>query len=230
MSGNPVVSAIESSHDLCTPGAPLVSDGNNGVVASVCAADPYCCSAAWDDRCIGEIRTQANSQACGTVSCTHPACTTGAPLDHDCSPVVKSVCGVDPFCCNTAWDTTCVEEVQTVANSQECGCHHPVCTTGAPLDHGCSPVVKSICGADPFCCNTAWDTTCVEEVQTVAHVPPCPCSHSVCSPGAALVTGCSPVVKSVCAADPYCCNNAWDSICVQEVQTVATSPECQFPP
>jgi hypothetical protein len=79
---------------------------------------------------------------------------------------------------------------------------------------------------DAFCCNTAWDSTCVQEVQTVANSPACACSHGVCTTGAALTDGCSPVATSVCAADPYCCATAWDGICVQEVRTVANSQEC----
>jgi hypothetical protein len=36
-------------------------------------------------------------------------------------------------------------------------------------------------------------------------------------------------VSKVCAADPSCCNTAWNSKCIQEVWTVAQSPECGPP-
>jgi len=224
-----VASAIEAVHDVCTPGAPMVNDKTNGVVTSVCTADPYCCSAAWDSRCVNEVQTVAGSQACGTIHCSHSVCTTDAALVSGCNPVVKSICAVDSFCCNTAWDSTCVQEVQTVANSQQCACSHPVCTTGTELNNGCSPVATSVCAVDPYCCNAAWDSTCVQEVQTVANSQQCGCSHPACTTGAALVGGCSPVVTSICAADAYCCSTAWDGICVQEVQTVANSKECLSP-
>jgi len=36
-------------------------------------------------------------------------------------------------------------------------------------------------------------------------------------PGAALVNGCDACVTAVCAQDPFCCNNTWDVICVNQV-------------
>jgi hypothetical protein len=49
--------------------------------------------------------------------------------------------------------------------------------------------------------------------------PTCPngCPHSPCRTGAPLTAGCFSEVGSICAADPYCCNNEWDAICVSEV-------------
>lgn len=52
------------------------------------------------------------------------------------------------------------------------------------------------------------------------------CTHSKCSTGAALGSGCEPATESICAVDPYCCNNFWDGICVSEVRTVAHSLVC----
>jgi hypothetical protein len=57
-------SAIQSVHDRCTPGASLAYDGPAGVVAKVCASDPYCCSAAWDSTCVSEVQTVAHSPEC----------------------------------------------------------------------------------------------------------------------------------------------------------------------
>jgi hypothetical protein len=49
--------------------------------------------------------------------------------------------------------------------------------------------------------------------------PACPngCPHSPCRTGAPLWAGCFSEVASLCASDPYCCNNWWDYICVAEV-------------
>jgi hypothetical protein len=49
--------------------------------------------------------------------------------------------------------------------------------------------------------------------------PACPnsCPHSPCRQGPPLWAGCFSEVASICAADPYCCNNWWDAICVSEV-------------
>jgi hypothetical protein len=46
------------------------------------------------------------------------------------------------------------------------------------------------------------------------------CSHSPCVTGAALVSGCEPAVTAVCAADSFCCNSSWDSICVGETTSI----------
>jgi hypothetical protein len=46
------------------------------------------------------------------------------------------------------------------------------------------------------------------------------CSHSDCSTGAKLVSGCDPCVTKICAADSFCCNTQWDSICVGEVSSI----------
>ena len=43
------------------------------------------------------------------------------------------------------------------------------------------------------------------------------CSHSVCSEGPPLSTGCFADVANICSFDPYCCNNWWDGWCVAEV-------------
>ena len=43
------------------------------------------------------------------------------------------------------------------------------------------------------------------------------CAHSICEPGAALDPHCDPCAQSVCEADPFCCDSAWDGVCVGEV-------------
>ena len=46
------------------------------------------------------------------------------------------------------------------------------------------------------------------------------CAHPICSTGAELDDACDPCASEVCAADSYCCTNAWDSVCVGEVASV----------
>lgn len=40
------------------------------------------------------------------------------------------------------------------------------------------------------------------------------CAHDECSPGDLLAPGCSSCVTSICNADPYCCETAWDALCI----------------
>ncbi|NUP11071.1 MAG: hypothetical protein HOW73_33925 [Polyangiaceae bacterium] len=44
-----------------------------------------------------------------------------------------------------------------------------------------------------------------------------PCTHLVSETGGPLVSGCESAATSVCDLDPYCCDEAWDDICVSEV-------------
>jgi hypothetical protein len=57
-----------------------------------------------------------------------------------------------------------------------------------------------------------------QKFPTVSY-PSCPngCPHGPCRTGAPLAPGCFSEVASLCASDPYCCNNWWDYICVAEV-------------
>jgi hypothetical protein len=127
------------------------------------------------------------------TTCDHPVCTPGAQLTADCDPCAAQVCASDPYCCDTAWDTTCVSEADTTcgagcsgsgsssssssgsagASSSSSGsggstsCAHAICTSGSMLDPSCDPCAASICASDAYCCGTAWDTQCVGEVGSI---------------------------------------------------------------
>jgi hypothetical protein len=47
-----------------------------------------------------------------------------------------------------------------------------------------------------------------------------PNSHGLCSTGARLSPSMDGCVESICAQDPFCCNNAWDGLCVAEVGSI----------
>jgi serralysin len=72
-----------------------------------------------------------------------------------------------------------------------------------------------------------WQYTCADALNLssdgspVAYVEVDSCAHDKCTAGGALATGCdNQCVTDICAVDPYCCNNAWDSMCVGEVASV----------
>lgn len=81
------------------------------------------------------------------------------------------------------------------------------------------PCVQQICSVDPYCCNSAWDTICSNEVNTVCGKTCSNCDANICQPQSGPIgTGCDGLcAASICAADPFCCNSTWDSICVGEV-------------
>jgi hypothetical protein len=46
------------------------------------------------------------------------------------------------------------------------------------------------------------------------------CGHGTCEQGPPLDAECGTCEASICAVDPYCCENWWDSICVDEAETI----------
>jgi len=53
-------------------------------------------------------------------ACAHSICVQGDSLDAAaCGQCALDICAVDPYCCNTYWDSLCVREVATVCG-QSC--------------------------------------------------------------------------------------------------------------
>ncbi len=46
------------------------------------------------------------------------------------------------------------------------------------------------------------------------------CSHSDCTTGGPLTSGCNSCVTQICSQDPFCCTTQWDNICVSEVGSI----------
>ncbi len=110
------------------------------------------------------------------------------------------------------------EADELVASPDAVGAAADCCATGAAASCGDLAVQSCVCAADSYCCNNAWDSICVGEVESLG-CGSCETTVPCCETGAA---GCAlPAVEScVCAADSYCCNVAWDSICVGEVESL----------
>jgi hypothetical protein len=112
------------------------------------------------------------------------------------------------------------------------GCSHDECSTGGALYSGCSSCVTAICDADPYCCNTEWDSTCISEVDQFCD-PGCGgggggggCAHDECVTGVALDYSCSDCAYDVCDYDSYCCDTQWDSQCVAAAESTASCNYC----
>jgi Notch-like protein len=97
------------------------------------------------------------------------ACNTGAP--GICGPGTLHCAGGTLQCqpnavagieiCGDGLDNDCDGTIDNGC------CAHDICVTGVALVNGCHPCVSSICGVDPFCCATSWDSICVGEVSSV---------------------------------------------------------------
>ncbi len=151
----------------------------------VCGLDAFCCDVEWDDVCAAtandqcdlcggggggpcEFETCGTGGDCFTVS-TDPGCS-----DADCCCVV---CEFNPFCCDVEWDATCVDDANALCGGSG-GCGDPNSggcdvANGTPFcdDLGCC---NTICAADPFCCDTAWDQICADAALQLCYGEPCP--------------------------------------------------------
>jgi cysteine-rich repeat protein len=200
-----------------TPGV-----ASESIESCVCSTDSFCCSNAWDSPC---VNTAINS--CG-VNCGDECTPHSGPGSND-PQVTQCVCAADSFCCEVAWDTTCV----TVAESSCSACVPPVCgnailEAGEQCDDGnlsgndgCS----SLCAIEnAICGNHAVEVG--EECDDGGTGSGDGCSSSCQFEGHACVAHDTPGVASetveacVCAADSFCCSNAWDPLCVDEAMSL----------
>lgn len=147
------------SEGSCDAGrdAPGCADAN--CCNTVCAVDSMCCEEVWDDWCASEAAGLCNG---GFSTCaTGDSCTavheTGGCADEACC---HDVCSIDPYCCLTQWDETCVE-LEAVT------CFSTCTAAGGPCDAahgspGCNDraCCAEVCPRDSFCCMTEWDEGC----------------------------------------------------------------------
>ena len=120
-------------------------------------------------------------------------------------------------------------------------CPFPQCPSvgscfAAHANGGCDSVqcCNLVCNNDFFCCNTEWDAICVNIATMVCDTPgSCgdasagDCGAINNSPGCNDVACCS----AVCAADSFCCDETWDSLCVDsaaELCGIPTGACCAF--
>jgi hypothetical protein len=190
----------------------------------VCKLDPTCCERAWDETC---ALTAVNVCNLNTPNCPAP----GSPLTVHGTPgcndaaCCEAVCAVNPVCCSIGWSESCVNTAKAVCvtfggcpTSGSCG---SVRSTPGCGDATCCEIV---CAADPLCCEVAWSSNCVSAARSLCRPDPnsnCPCEGS-CFDARADKPGCNDEVccAGVCAIDPLCCTEAWDSGCVTIARAV----------
>ncbi|MHC5028842.1 MAG: hypothetical protein ACYTGR_18995, partial [Planctomycetota bacterium] len=146
----------------------------------------------------------------------------GTPFCDDAA-CCETVCAADAFCCDIEWDSICAGEADEL-----CGglCGVPACgsagtgscceATGTPFcdDAACC---EAVCAVDPFCCDIEWDGVCAATAAVSCSGcggnPACPgegdCCESNGTPGCDDGACCA----TVCAADAFCCDTTWDSVC-----------------
>ena len=109
---------------------------------AICAHDPYCCAVTWDVTCAlcamgksidGGCMGLESACLCD-VDAAEPCCETHASPLCDSPYCVAAVCALDTYCCETSWDTYCVQCAQGEATyggtscanvDSSCGCEPP---------------------------------------------------------------------------------------------------------
>ncbi len=217
---------------------------NGGVCQNPCLPDGSFCNGAaqcCSGQCSGGICGPGGD-------CSHDECTLGGPLLPACSPCVTQVCALDPFCCQVSWDELCVDEATQFcglpcgncvpgggfcnAPGQCCSgvCNNNVCAAECLPDGSfcvspdacCSDVCNgNVCGLpcvpDGGFCNSPGEC-CGNQCNNGVCGPGGDCSHDECTLGGPLLESCTPCTAEVCAVDPFCCQQGWDSICVDEAE------------
>ncbi|HMN95055.1 MAG TPA: hypothetical protein PKC43_00040 [Phycisphaerales bacterium] len=177
---------------------------------TVCEFDISCCIAAWDALCASKAAQLC--AGCGSPSAGDCFAANATPACNDAT-CCAAVCAVQPFCCTTAWDTTCAMEAAIACGG--CGASSSGSCYTANGSSGCASLgcCIGVCLADPFCCDGTWDSDCA----TVASIQCAGCGTFAA--GSCLTANGSPGCSSqecctaICAADTYCCEVTWDQIC-----------------
>jgi hypothetical protein len=157
----------------CAASAPVVCDasGDNGCAKNTCnPSDGTCAVVADDDICQDEDPCTADSCDADTGSCVneeiegcgenHPCKSAATPGSAD-DAITTCVCEQDSYCCNFAWDSTCVTTAK-----EECSLTCD-CTAFTPEDLACeSDFDCNFCDDDSNKCNGTW--VCSEGAVCVA--------------------------------------------------------------
>jgi hypothetical protein len=225
--------------DCCATNGSAGCENNLGEDC-VCDADPYCCEGTWDALCVDLYVNACGGTCAGPPIETD--CQNG--IDDDGDGLVDcddADCGTDPICLIPPTETECAnnfdDDVDGLTDCADPDCFvDPVCQV-LPFELDCANNIDDDldgaidcddpdCSADPACqapgvedCSNGLDDDADGNVDCddadCTFEPSCDAGDGdCCSPNG--TAGCSDEIGEdcVCAIDPYCCNNLWDSICI----------------
>jgi hypothetical protein len=148
---------------------PLVGGGVWACQASACVVVCSGSLGACDDGCHDLTSDQDHCGKCGTACGGSTTCCSGACSDTSTDTSNCGACG--SACSGTCSAGTCCQTPTTGS------CSHALCSSGSALSSSCDGsqgCVAKVCGSDPYCCSTKWDSYCAAEVET--HCSPLKCS------------------------------------------------------
>ncbi|MBK7826811.1 hypothetical protein [Nannocystis sp.] len=132
------------------------------------------------------------------------------------------VCAAAPECCADAWSLGCVAKVDLLGCG-DCGGPPPkgeCCEVG--VVPGCSDPAIEVCVCEqmPECCSDVWTAECAAGIEGLMCGSCGPGPEACCE--VQQTPGCpSPQIEDcVCVVDAFCCESAWDDICVGEVDSL----------
>lgn len=223
---------IEQGSLFCGADCPGVCGDGACVVGETCGACPQdcgLCPTCGDGACDLSEGCLACPADCS--ACEGDCCAAGAPGCDD-PGVTACVCAEDAFCCAIAWDEACVE----AADGCGAGCA-PTCGDGScDGDESCATCAAD-CGGCPACgdggcnggescascsedcgvCAGCGDGACGDGETCQGCAADCgPCTGDCCAPAEEPGCGDGAIAGCVCSLDAYCCEVAWDALCVHE--------------
>ncbi len=189
---------------------------------TVCSIDPYCCDVAWDASCVALAEANCAPGTCpGACPGEGDCCAANGTPGCDNEACCDTVCSIDPYCCDVAWDASC-------AALAEANCAAGTCPGACPGEGACCTAngtpgcdepacCDTVCAIDPTCCDLAWDADCA--ALAAANCTPgtcpaaCPGEGDCCAGNGAAGCDDPACCNTVCAIDPYCCDVSWDASC-----------------
>jgi hypothetical protein len=159
-----------------------------------------------------------NPERCGGTAPVPPAATLcKVCLDGLASCAASLSEGGDPANCASAFDT--------------CKATHQLTPEACPMPTGGRAC--DLCDVYHGSCVLSGDTNCEEGLASCVGAlseddcglgqpePEPECAHHECGEGVALDATCSTCATAVCDQDAYCCDTAWDELCIQLAAGVA---------
>ncbi len=135
---------------------------------TVCTTDPLCCSLGWDAECVG-LADSLCVGLCGASAsgdCLVPHATPACDRGECCA----TVCALDPYCCDFAWDFTCALLASLNCPPKgpgQCGDPSAGSCTVPHASAACDDLAccELVCAIDPSCCSQSWDFVCATVAQ-----------------------------------------------------------------